>query len=57
MLSLWGSVMQADFAPQSRFAAVALVMMDVSGLLSGQLRADQINDQRYIDALGVALEF
>lgn len=57
MLSLWGSVMQADFSPQSRFTAVEFITADVSGLLSGELRAEQVNDQRYVDALGISLDF
>ncbi len=57
MLSLWGSVMQADFSPQFRLNAVELITADVSELLSGELFAEQISDQRYIDALGLSLGF
>ncbi len=56
MLSLWGSVMQADFAPDYRLAAVTMIRHDVSDLLSARLAPEQVHEQRYALALGVSLE-
>lgn len=56
MLSLWGSVMQADFAPAYRMAAVAMIRDDVSSLLNNSLAPERIDEQRYALALGVSLE-
>jgi len=56
MLSLWGAVMQADFAPEARIAAVTQIHEDVRGLLEGTLTLSTINEQRYFDTLGVLLE-
>ncbi len=56
MLSLWGSVMQADFAPEYRLAAVTMIRHDVSELLSARLVPEHVHEQRYALALGVSLE-
>ena len=56
MLSLWGSVMQADFASQARIAALTQIDADVRALLEGELAPLTINEQRYVDTLGVLLE-
>lgn len=56
MLSLWGAVMQADFAPQYRMAAVAMIRADVTDLLSAALAPETVNEERYALALGVSLE-
>ena len=56
ILSLWGAVMQADFAPEARIAAVTQIHEDVRGLLEGTLTLPSINEQRYFDTLGVLLE-
>ncbi len=56
MLSLWGGVMQADFAPDYRMAAVAMIREDVSSLLSNALAPERVDEQRYAQALGVSLE-
>ena len=56
MLSLWGSVMQADFAAQARIAALSQIDADVRALLEGELAPLTINEQRYVDTLGVLLE-
>ncbi|MES3009030.1 MAG: hypothetical protein V4751_14795 [Pseudomonadota bacterium] len=56
MLSLWGAVMQADFAAQARIAALTRIHDDVRGLLEGSLAAQTINEQYYFDTLGVLLE-
>ncbi len=56
MLSLWGAVMQADFAAQARIAALTQIDADVRALLAGGLTPQDINEQRYVDTLGVLLE-
>lgn len=56
MLSLWGAVMQADFAAQARIAALMQIDADVRALLAGSLTPQDINEQRYVDTLGVLLE-
>ncbi len=56
MLSLWGGVMQADFAPEYRLAAVAMIRQDVAELLSARLAPELVDEQRYSLALGVSLE-
>ncbi|MDO8270299.1 MAG: hypothetical protein Q7U82_00060 [Gammaproteobacteria bacterium] len=56
MLSLWGAVMQADFASQARIAALTQIHADVRALLEGYLTPLTINEQRYVDTLGVLLE-
>lgn len=56
MLSLWGAVMQADFAPDYRMAAVAMIRNDVTGLLRKSLAPEMVDEQRYALALGVSLE-
>jgi hypothetical protein len=56
MLSLWGGVMQADFAPDYRLAAVAMIRQDVVELLSARLAPEHVDEQRYALALGVSLE-
>ena len=56
MLSLWGSVMQADFAPAYRMSAVAMIREDVSSLLNNVLAPERVDEQRYALALGVSLE-
>ena len=56
MLSLWGGVMQADFAPDYRMAAVAMIRADVSSLLGNSLAPQRVDEQRYAQALGVSLE-
>lgn len=56
MLSLWGAVMQADFASQARIAALTQIHADVRALLEGYLTPLTINEQRYINTLGVLLE-
>lgn len=56
MLSLWGAVMQVDFASQARIAALTQIHADVRGLLEGHLTPPTINEQRYVDTLGVLLE-
>ncbi len=56
MLSLWGAVMQADFSSQARIAALTQIHADVRELLGGGLMAEAINEQRYVDTLGVLLE-
>ncbi|OGT73644.1 MAG: hypothetical protein A3H44_11420 [Gammaproteobacteria bacterium RIFCSPLOWO2_02_FULL_57_10] len=56
MLSLWGGVMQADFSPEARVAAVELVGNDVEELLAGTMKPEQITERRYVDALGISLD-
>jgi len=56
MLSLWGGVMQADFAPEYRVAAVAMIRQDVAQLLNARLAPEHVDEQRYVVALGVSLE-
>lgn len=56
MLSLWGGVMQADFSPEARVAAVELVGRDVEQLLAGTMQPEQITERRYVDALGISLD-
>lgn len=56
MLSLWGAVMQADFSPEYRVAAVAMIREDVADLLSAALAPETVDEQRYALALGVSLE-
>jgi len=56
MLSLWGAVMQADFAPDYRVAAVTMIRKDVSDILSASLAPETVDEQRYALALGVSLE-
>ncbi len=56
MLSLWGAVMQADFAPDYRVAAVAMIRQDVVELLNARLAPEHVDEQRYVLALGVSLE-
>jgi len=56
MLSLWGAVMQADFAPEYRMSAVAMIREDVTSLLSESLAPELVDEQRYALALGVSLE-
>ena len=56
MLSLWGAVMQADFSSQARIAALTQIHADVRALLGGELTPEAINEQRYVDTLGVLLE-
>lgn len=56
MLSLWGSVMQADLAPEYRLHAVAMILEDVAELLSARLAPEHVHEQRYALALGVSLE-
>ena len=57
MLSLWGSVMVAVEAPALRLTALDLISSDVEALLSGQLHASDINEQRYINSLGLDPDF
>lgn len=56
MLSLWGAVMQADFAPEYRLAAVAMIREDVADILDASLAPERVDEQRYALALGVSLE-
>lgn len=56
MLSLWGGVMQADFSPEARIAAVEMVGTDVAQLLAGIMLPEQITERRYVDALGISLD-
>lgn len=56
MLSLWGGVMQADFAPDYRLAAVAMIRQDVAELLSARLAPEHVDERRYALALGLSLE-
>jgi len=56
MLSLWGAVMQADFAPEYRLAAVTMIREDVGDILSASLAPERVDEQRYALALGVSLE-
>jgi hypothetical protein len=48
--------MQADFASQARIAALTQIDADVRALLEGELVPLTINEQRYVDTLGVLLE-
>ncbi len=56
MLSLWGGVMQADFSPQARMAAIAMISNDVADLLAGAMAPEQITESRYVNTLGISLD-
>lgn len=56
MLSLWAEVMQAEYSPEYRLAAVDLIAKDVSQLLNGALPPDYVDEYRYSDLLGISLE-
>ncbi|MDT8429611.1 MAG: hypothetical protein RQ757_12710 [Pseudomonadales bacterium] len=56
MLSLWGAVMISVPDATQRIAALDLLIADAQDLLDGELFADQVNDQRYQDRLGINLE-
>lgn len=56
MLSLWGGVMQADFSPDYRIAAVEMIREDVTDILAGVLAPEQVTEARYVDELGVSLD-
>jgi hypothetical protein len=56
MLSLWGGVMQADFSPDYRIAAVEMIREDVADILAGVLAPEQVTEARYVDELGVSLD-
>ncbi|ALO45282.1 hypothetical protein [Pseudohongiella spirulinae] len=57
MLSLWGSIMVAVQEPEMRLAAMDLISNDVEALLSNQLHASDISEQRYINRLGLDPDF
>ena len=57
MLSLWGSVMLAVEEPHAKLAAVTLIDQDVDALLRGELSADEVNDQRYMQRLDLPADF
>ena len=57
MLSLWGSIMVAVQEPDLRLAAIDLISGDVEALLSNQLHASDISEQRYINRLGLDPDF
>lgn len=57
MLSLWGSIMVAVQEPDRRLAAIDLISSDVEALLSNQLHASDISEQRYINRLGLDPDF
>lgn len=56
MLSLWAEVMQAEYSPEYRLAAVDLIAKDVSQLLNGALPPDDVDEYRYSALLGISLE-
>lgn len=55
MLSLWGGVIQADFAVEARKSSVELIMQDVSAVLAGATPASAINEERYAGLLELSL--
>ncbi len=57
MLSLWGSVMLAVEQPHAKLAAVTLIDQDVDALLRGELSAEEVNDQRYMQRLDLPADF
>lgn len=55
MLSLWGSVIQADFAVDARMSSVELIMQDVNAVLVGATPPSAINEERYARLLELSL--
>lgn len=55
MLSLWGGVIQADFAVDARKSSVALIMQDVNAVLAGATPPSAINEERYAGLLALSL--
>ena len=49
MLSLWGSIMVASPTPEDRVAAMRAIDRDTRALLSGDLNAQQITEERYAE--------
>jgi len=56
MLSLWASVMQAEYSAEYRIAAVQVIARDVDDILSGELPMEQVTKDRYGQLLGVSLD-
>ncbi|MDX1490357.1 MAG: hypothetical protein R3332_03665 [Pseudohongiellaceae bacterium] len=55
MLSLWGSVIQSDFALEARKSSMQLITEDVERVLDGSLEAEAVNEQRYAKQLELSL--
>jgi hypothetical protein len=55
MLSLWGSVVQSAPTPEQQQMSVTVIQEDVDNLLSGNLNAVNIREQRYEEKLKIDL--
>lgn len=55
ILSIWGSILQLAFEPETQYRAVRLISSDVDALLNGELLASEVTNLRYEQQLGLEL--
>lgn len=55
MLNLWASVLQAEYTPEYRIAAVQVIARDVDNILSGKLPVAKVTEDHYGQLLGMSL--
>ncbi|MDG2421238.1 MAG: hypothetical protein P8N40_06020 [Gammaproteobacteria bacterium] len=55
IISIWGSILQLAFEPETQYRAIQLISNDVYSLLEGELPSSEITDLRYEQKLGLEL--